>query len=716
MRTKLAILALVLSAGLAGCGGGGGGDTNTAACQPTMRDPDACGPTAVSGPTAGAASLELSLTDAAGARVTQVSPERTGTLRATVRSLSGAAVPNVAVTFITTDKTGSFVPTSGTALTDANGVAQVGLPAGKQVGAFTATASAATGGSAATGSVSYAVSFPTLALGPLAITPATLSAGGNASVGVTVTSNGATYVPPVPVSFTSPCIAAGKASIGPAVLTQNGVATASYSDKGCGVADVITASIAVGDATVTRTGTINVLPAAVGSIKFLTADTTNIALAGTGGFGRQEFSTLTFQVFDSTGNPVSGKSVDFSFADKNATDPNSNATIGGLTLNPSFATSDANGKVVTMITGGTIPTSIRVVATVHDTNLTTLSNILVVSTGVPDQKHFSLATQTGNCEGWDFDQPCSIVTATLGDHFGNPVPDGTAVNFTAEGGVIDASCVTGALPPPGTTPAGQTTNSKVGPGSGTCSVVLRSSSPRPPDSNRPGDPTNPSQKPSARVTVTAYAVGEEDFFDANGNNVCDGCSLDGTPPPSGAEFTLAHDKSPDLFRDDNEDGLWNQGEPCVGPNTDGLCTTAGDRQYNGVLRMPQVPSARTLYVSRSLVQILSGSYPKITFTPSQLSCTIGGTADVQVRVTDENDNIMPAGTTITFGAMFGFDGAAVLPGSLTVNNVVLGIGDKLIIPTYTVAVQCKGSVGKLSATVLTPNGIRTTESISITGN
>ena len=30
------------------------------------------------------------------------------------------------------------------------------------------------------------------------------------------------------------------------------------------------------------------------------ADTTNIALKGTGGAGRQEFSTLTFQVFDQT--------------------------------------------------------------------------------------------------------------------------------------------------------------------------------------------------------------------------------------------------------------------------------------------------------------------------------------------------------------------------------------------------------------------------------
>ena len=628
---------------------------------------------AVASAAAAAASLTLSLTDPSGAVVTSVSPDRAGTLKAVVVDSKGAAVPSIAVTFTTTDKTGSFVPSSGTALTDASGVASVGLPAGTQTGAFTVAANAMVSDKSALGTVSYTVAFPTLTLSALSMTPSTLSAGGNASVSVTVTSGSSVYSAPLSVAFTSPCVAAGKATIGSPVLTQSGIATASYTDKGCGVADVITASVALGGSTVSQTGTLTVLPATAGSIKFVSADTTNIALKGTGGFGRQEFSTLTFQVSDTTGSVVAGKLVDFVFADSNAA-----STVGGLKLFPNSATSAADGTVTTLVSDGTIPTSARVVATIHGSSpaITSLSNILVVSTGVPDQKHFSLSTQTGNCEGLDVDQTCSIVTATLGDHFGNPAPDGTAVNFSAEGGVIDASCVTGSLPSSAATPTGQTTNSQVGPGSGTCSVTLRASNPRP---------------ANGRVTVLAYAVGEETFFDANGNNVYD----------AGDTFI---DKSPDIFRDDNESGSWTAGEPCIGPNNNGACSTPGDGQYNGVLRNPQVPGAQTLYASGQLVQLFSGSHARVAFSPSALVCTAGSTTDVQVTVTDEIGNVMPAGTTIAFNTVFGFGVAAtdVLPASITIPNVVLAVGELLLIPSYKVTVGCPGGSGQLFATVTSP--------------
>jgi hypothetical protein len=413
--------------------------------------------------------------------------------------------------------------------------------------------------------------------------------------------------------------------------------------------------------------------AAAGSIKFVAADTTNIALKGTGGFGRQEFSTLQFEVYDINGKKLAGQLVDFKFSDSNTT-----STVGGLGLNPTSATSDANGTVRTLVSAGTMPTSVRVVATLHGSSplLTTLSNILVISTGVPDQMHFSLATSTGNCEGWDVDNDCSYVTATVGDHFGNPAPDGTAVNFTAEGGVIGASCVTGSLPPPGATPAGQTTNSSVGPGSGTCTVLLRASNPR---------------TANGRVTVLAYAMGEEDLLDVNGNNVYD----------TGDTFS---DKSPDIFRDDNENGTWTAGESCVGPNTNALCSSPGDGQYNGVLRNPQVPSAQALYVSAQLVQIFSGSQALFAFRPSKLVCPAGGTASVRVTVTDEIGNIMPAGTTIEFSALFGTGSGTVVPASIKVPNVVLAVGEPLIIPSYTVTVACPSPAasGQLFVTVTSP--------------
>ena len=653
--SAMILVALTLGA----CGGGG----ELAACGSgnsqvdAILDQGSCGSAA----TVGAPSLTLALTDAAGAAATSVSPDRSASVTATLKNSKGLALPSVAVTFTTTDATGSFVPTSGTALTDASGVA---LPAGTQAGAFTLTANAAVGSTSATATTAYSVTFPTLSLSALGMTPATLSAGGNAGISVTVSSGAAPYTVPLSVAFSSPCVASGKASIGSPVLTQNGVATASYTDKGCGVADPITATVVLGGASVSRTGTLTVLPASAGSVKFVSADTTNIALKGTGGIGRQEFSTLRFQVFDTTGSQVAGKLVDFVFADSGTA-----STVGGLTLNPASATSAADGSVTTLVSGGTMPTSVRVVATVHGSSpaITSLSNLLVVSTGVPDQRHFSLSTQTGNCEGLDFDQTCSIVTATLGDHFGNRAPDGTAVNFSTEGGVNDASCVTSAM-------------------TGTCSVTLRASSPRP---------------ANGRVTVLAYAVGEENLVDANGNNLFD----------AGDTFV---DKSPDIFRDDNENGLWSAGEPCIGPNSNGTCSTPGDGQYNGVLRNPQLPSAQTLRVSGQLVQLFSGSHANVTFTPAALTCTVGGTADVQVRVTDEIGNVMPAGTTIAFSTFFGFGVAdtSVVPASVTVNNVVLAVGEPLLIPTYNVTVACAGS-GKLFATVTTPAKVETTVSMPI---
>ncbi|MEY4156097.1 MAG: hypothetical protein RJB64_818 [Pseudomonadota bacterium] len=649
--SAMVLVALTLSA----CGGGG----ELAACGSnnaqinTILNPGGCPANAAVAPT-GLASLTLSLTDASGAATTSVAPGQNGTLQALVKDGKGSAAPNVAVTFTTSDKTGGFVPASGTALTDASGVARVGLVAGTQAGGFTATAGTSVGAAATSGTLGYSVAFPTLTLSALSIAPATLSAGGNASVNVTVSSGSAPYAPPLSVFISSPCITAGKASIGSPVLTQSGIAAASYTDKGCGVADVITASVTFGGATVTQTGTITVLPATAGSIKFVSADTTNIALKGTGGFGRQEFATLKFEVSDNTGNKLPGKLVDFTFSDSNIA-----STVGGLTLNPGSATSAADGTVTTLVSAGTIPTSVRVVATVRGSSplLTTLSNILVISTGVPDQRHFSLATATGNCEGLDVDGVCSYVTATLGDHFGNPAPDGTAVNFTAEGGVIGASCVTGSM-------------------SGTCTVLLRASNPRPAD---------------GRVTVLAYALGEEDLFDANGNNVYD----------AGDTFT---DKSPDIFRDDNENGTWTPGEACVGPNTNTTCSTAGDGQYNGVLRNPQVPSAQALYVKAQLVQLFSGSNALINFVPAALVCPAGGTATVQVSVTDEIGNIMPAGTTIEFSALFGAGAGTVVPTSIKVPNVVLGVGQALIIPTYTATVACPGTLasGQLFVTVTTP--------------
>ena len=444
MRVAVPIMVVLLSSTLCGCGGGGGGTPAEAATCGTMLRPVLCGLDTGSG-VQGVASLKLVLVDAAGAALTQVSPDHAGTVQAMVKDGLGAAVPNVAVNFTTSDKSGVFVPASGSALTDANGLARVGLPAGSQAGAFTLTAGATVSGAVTSARVDYAVVFPTLTLSALRLTPSNLSAGGTGSLAVTVLSGSSPFVPAQSVSFTSPCAAAGKALISSPVITVNGVASTSYTDKGCGATDTITATTRLGDASFSRAGDVTVLSAIAGQIAFVSALPQNIAVRGTGGPGRQETSTVTFKVLDKNGNPVAGVSVDFFVFSNTGTA----AGTGGLSLSPTTASSGADGSVSTVVAAGIVNTPVRISASLSATHpaVTSISDQLVVSTGIADQNSFSLSTATFNVEGMSHDG-CegpvgSTVRISLADHFNNPVPDGTAVSFTAEGGVVDASCLTG---------------------------------------------------------------------------------------------------------------------------------------------------------------------------------------------------------------------------------------------------------------------------------
>jgi hypothetical protein len=206
-----------------------------------------------------------------------------------------------------------------------------------------------------------------------------------------------------------------------------------------------------------------------------------------------------------------------------------------------------------------------------------------------------------------------------------------------------------------------------------------------------------------------FLRGEEDFFDANGNNVCDNCGN-----TLGPEFKPAFDLSPDIFRDDNENFHWDPGEPCIGPNTNGLCSTPPDGLYNGVLANPKIPNAQqTTYLGRSYVAIWSGSHAFITTNGDVCApfSPLGGNAILHVRIVDLNGNPMPAGTTIVFS------GPAIAPGattSFTVANYVIGIGqhfgtgpNDVVIEEYDIPVVCTGMGSFVNVVVTTPRGIIT---------
>lgn len=663
-NSLLNFLAACLLAGLlAACGGGGSNDgcVNVDPTRPSAL-PGCGGGTSTSPGTGGSttSSVVLTMVDASGAALSNLMPDKPGILKAVVKNANGVLVADAVVAFTTTDQTGVFSPSAGTALSDKDGVATVKLAAGTLAGAFTASASTVIGTTAVKATKSYTVSFPVLTMSDLQITPATMTAGGNASVSLSIMNGTAPYTQPISVAFSSACVAAGKATIGTPVITQNGIATASYTDKGCSNSDTITATATAPSATLTKSGNITIQPNIVGSLMFSGITTSSIALRGTGGLGRPEFATVQFKIFDRSGNPVVGKAVSFAFSDSGTS-----TTTGDLKLYPVSGTSSADGSVTTTVSGGTIPTSVRVTAsTSGDLPLmTAISSEMVVSSGVPDQAHLSFGVTVGNCEGWSYNMQCNIAEVIVGDHFGNQVPDGTAVSFTAEGGVIEDSCKTLR---------------------GRCQVKFYSANPRP---------------TGGKVTLMAYLIGEESFTDSNGNNV-----YDNTEPYM--------ELKPDIFRDDDENGQWSPGEPCISIKPSPGCNAAGDGQYNGVLRIPQVPTPQALYISRSLVTQFSTSDAIITVVNPTLTCSAGATIEILVKVTDMHGLWMPAETKINIDAAFSqkpLSPPEIKPALILVPNVVLAVGDPVLVPTYPISFTCPSpdSDGTLIITVTSPAGTTT---------
>lgn len=712
-RSLIGCAAALTATLLAACGGGGGGTAGGCSGLDAKRDPNLPGCSAASSVTSGAA-LSLALFDASGAASTSVAPGQPGVLVATFKDERQAPIAHALVTLSSSDHGAVLDPANGGELTDANGQARVTLAAGTQSGAFSVTASTIVGDKTITASASYTVNLPRLTLGAPVIAPGTLAAGGTASVSVTVLNDGAPYAPAQSIAFSSPCITAGRAKIVSPVSTVNGVASTSYTDLGCASADPVTATLVYLGNSIAASASVNVLPASAGQLSFVSALPQNIALKGTGGAGRQENSTVTFKIMDRNGNPVAGQLVNFSL----------NSSAGGLSLQPASATTGANGLVSTMVAAGTVNTPVRVSASVPGTGLGTVSDQLVISTGVADQNGFSLAAATRNIEGGQYNGCAApygtTITARLADHFHNPVPDGTAISFTAETGSIDASCLTGRSN--STLTDGSVITQQGTPGE--CTVRYCAGGVRPAD---------------GRVTIMAYALGEESFVDANGNNLYD----------AGEQHTDLGEpfRNDRAITDDNANGRnynWNggsaqraSGEQYIDTNGNGGWDQGGDGVYNGVLRTVPAAGVNTVHVRQSLVLVLSNSTPAVTaLDPLALSrCVDGSTFVNQVKtvrflIRDSNGttfgansaagNPLPAGTQVVFSTS---NGAILGSASYTVANTsspdatdwirsVQLVSDS----TQSAGLLCTNqySSGTLTVTVTTPGGTITSFPFTVT--
>ena len=487
------------AAALVACGGGGGDSGTTpfgsGSGTGTGTSTTGTGTTGVAANTAGSVVLNLSSS--------VISASAPGTVTALVKDATGAAVPNAIVTFSLSSAIATISPSS--VLTDASGQAStvISPASSSSLGAAYVSASADTSSGTLTTKIAFSVSAVNVTLNALTASSAPVSAYGSTALNFDVT--GASASSPVSVTFNSTCAAAGKAIISPtsiSVTSSSGSVT--YQDKGCNASDRISATI-VGTSQ-QKTLDLLVQAPATQSIQFVSATPDTICLAGS---GCPASSVVSFKVTDQFGNPVAGQAVDFSL------------DISGV-ANLSFASANTNasGQVDVSVLSKTIPTPIRVKAAVRGTSLSTVSNLLAINAGLPTEKSVSFSATAYNVDGMDRDGQTSSIRVQLNDRFGNPVPDGTAVSFVAEGAaVIPARC---------------TTSSAV------CNVTFVSSNFRPTD---------------GRVTVVAYAQGEETFADVDGDNLY----------TSGEAF----EDLGQVFIDKNENGTLDAGEYVAGSAVNG---------------------------------------------------------------------------------------------------------------------------------------------------
>ncbi|MDQ2070205.1 hypothetical protein [Natronospira bacteriovora] len=464
--------------------------------------------------------------------------------------------------------------------------------------------------------------------GVLELGMSTIASGGSTGVmGRLVDEDGNPPSQDYQVNLTSTCVEEGIANILSPVTAIGGEFQSTYTAQGCAGEDTITATVNVGDGgdsvTLVASATVEVEEATLGSLVFVDADPQLIGLRGMGVAGISETSTVTFQVQDTQGNPTPGRNVQFSLS----------TSVGGIALSTELSTSNSQGLVTTQVISGTVATSVRVNARVVDTNVTSQSSQLSISTGIAEEAGISLGLDIYNppvqrCLGARIP-----IRVHARDRFSNPVVDGTVVHFSTEGGRIQSSCMTE---------------------DGECEVEWVSQDPMP-----------------MRSTILAYMEGEESFKDRTGDG------LFGTEEASFGPHQGSYDwDDPDEdesigwidtgepFRDDNESGSFEPGidgffwdyhgtGEWTGPNSlyDGaLCgygiedeaTREQFQEQN--CGLPQAP------IGRQTVMVLADNLNVSIDAPA--SYTVGG-APLTFTVSGPMDQTLPLGSTIALETDYG---------------------------------------------------------------
>ncbi|MFZ4649276.1 MAG: beta strand repeat-containing protein [Rubrivivax sp.] len=517
----------------------------------------------VSGAGTGSSTLRIALSS------TSISSAAPATVTATLIDARGSPVPGQVITFATVR--GLARTNVGTSLTDSAGTATVVLsptsPTG--AGADEIVGSVTFAGASLSDTKGFQINATNVALSFAAL-PAGFRLAEYGQTTLTLNLTGASVGAPVNVSISSSCVSQGKATLSPSTLTATGATAAlQYRDNGCGALQTTDElqAVVVGSANAASLSLPLSRPG-VSSIGFVQALPEAIYLKAS---GFVESSNVTFEVRDAAGNPLRDEPVRLTLLTGAG-----GVLMEGKGVGEAFdARSDAQGRVAVRVNSGTLPTPVRVLASISLTGgtvVSTVSSNLSVGIGLPSQLNFSMSMGSRNIEGYNIDGTANTYNIIAADRSGNPVPTGTSINFVTEGGTVEAIKQT------------QLVN-----GLARATANFISAEPRPVD---------------GRVTVVAYALGEESFIDLNGNNVYD----------SGEPFQDLGN----IFKDRNFDGVF---DPAieefvpVGINNGSACVSSGNPLLDLDPNIPSIPGtcsgtwsgAGQVYVRRAVETVLSTS-------------------------------------------------------------------------------------------------------------
>ncbi len=610
---------------LVACGGGGGNPgTATGGSGSTTLTPSAV--------------LNLVLKNDAGVVTTVVGASGVSSLTATLKLADGTPIVQKRIDF-TADLTKVSFPEGASQITDSAGVAVVRVTRATASvgGAGTFSASATIVGNDAstnatptvvTASVDYSVgvvegaaklSLVNLDLGAIA-----LPAYGTRQVSVQALLGGLAPSTPVVINFAANC-----GQIQPVTVSTNaaGLATVSFtatdarnvlpSSLGCSGRTVEISASAVGADPVRKSLTVSSAPAT--NLAFVVPVDPSLLRIYLEGSGGPTQTAIQFVLSNAVGEAIPSQDVLLTLKSTNPGTPKATFGVKGST-SPITLTTDSNGKVSVPVFAGTLPTSVLVnAALVGNPAIQTNSSILAVASGRPTQSSLSLSRGKSAIRGFNFDGEETTVTLSMADRQGNPVPDGTAVNFTSESGVmIPPICTTGAVA-----------------GDSRCTVVFRSQGSRPLD---------------GRVSILAYTAGEENFVDSVGDNIYH----------CGDTFT-------DLGIAYRNDAAKSEGAPVGGANASGLVPRSASTSACGTGVEPTVSSGDGVWgtadVRQQTIIVYSTDDMKISKAvwTSAPSAIWGGdivTTGLVATIADLNGNSVPTGSTISATAI---DGTAKSP-------------------------------------------------------